>query len=78
MHYGVSTQPDAQGHRCRRTAVSKQCLGLSPSQKHEQLPQNNGRHGYQQTIDQRSKVHGDGLRKHVFFKLMDRLYVRYG
>ena len=65
-HSGVPSQTHTPGNRCHRTAVSKKCLQLSQSQKRGKFPRENHRHGYRQTMNQRSKKLSNGLRKQVF------------
>ena len=72
INYGVPSQSHARVHCRRILAVSKQCIRLSTSQEHEQLPQEKF---FADINNQRIKGYGDGLCKQ-FLRRADVMDVR--
>ena len=76
----VPSQPHSRQHCCHKPKIPEQPSLLSPSQEHEQFPQENRHHGRLQSVYQE----GGGGYMVIFYvvksfvELMDWMYVRYG
>ena len=62
---GVPLQTHARKHQFHRLTIPKQCLRLSPSQKHELLTQEIFRCSHRIPVDQGGERHSNGVCKQV-------------